>query len=125
MRIGKIGLERVLNQTIIGLPGYQRYEVNAFGKKIREIKSVSGKTGKNFKTTLDNEVQKFASKLLIKKNGSICVMDIYTGDIVAMVSSPTFNSNKFVHGISTENQIRKSFKKTLCPPHSKGIPHRA
>ena len=111
LRIGKIGLERVLNQTIIGLPGYQRYEVNAFGKKIREIKSVSGKTGKNFKTTLDNEVQKFASKLLINKNGSICVMDIYTGDIVAMVSSPTFNSNKFVHGISTND-----WKKLLDDP---------
>ena len=111
LRIGKIGLERVLNQTIIGLPGYQRYEVNAFGKKIREIKSVSGKTGKNFKTTLDNEVQKFASELLIKKNGSISVMDIYTGDIVAMVSSPTFNSNKFVHGISTND-----WKKLLDDP---------
>ena len=41
-----------------------------------------------------------ASKLLIKKSGSVCVMDIYTGDIVAMVSSPTFNPNKFVHGIN-------------------------
>ena len=111
LRIGKIGLERALNKTIIGLPGYQRYEVNAFGKKIREIKSVSGKTGKNFKTTLDNEVQKFASELLIKKNGSISVMDIYTGDIVAMVSSPTFNSNKFVHGISTND-----WKKLLDDP---------
>jgi len=100
LRIGKIGLEKVLNKEIIGLPGYQRFEVNAFGKKIREVKFVDGKVGKNFKTTLDNEVQKHASELLGEKSGSICVMDIYTGDIISMVSSPTFNPNNFVHGIS-------------------------
>ena len=59
--------------------------------------------GKNFKTTIDNEVQKFASELLKEKSGSICVMDIYTGDIVALASGPTFDPNKFVHGISLKD----------------------
>ena len=46
------------------------------------------------------DVQRFSSKLMKDKSGSICVMDIYTGDIIAMVSSPTFDANKFVHGIT-------------------------
>ena len=64
------------------------------------MKFIKGTVGENFKTTLDVEVQRFASELMKEKSGSVCVMDIYTGDIVAMVSSPTFDSNKFVHGLS-------------------------
>ena len=56
MAIGKTGLERKLDEQIIGKIGYQRYEVNAFGK-IREIKIDEGQAGKSFKTTLDYEVQ--------------------------------------------------------------------
>ena len=100
LKTGKIGLEKSLNDTIVGKPGFQRYEVNAYGKRIKEVKLIKGTTGQNFKTTLDSTVQNYASELLKGKSGSICVMDIYTGDIVAMVSSPTFDANKFVHGIS-------------------------
>ena len=51
----------------------------------------------------DKEIQKFTSKLIENKGASVCVMDIYTGDIVSMVSSPTFDPNKFVHGISQDD----------------------
>ena len=50
--VGKTGLERKLDEQIIGKVGYQRYEVNAFGKRIREIKIDEGQAGKSFKTTL-------------------------------------------------------------------------
>ena len=56
--------------------------------------------GKTFRTTLDNEVQIFAAKLLENVSGAACVMDIYNGDIISMVSSPSFNPNSFVHGIN-------------------------
>jgi len=103
LKIGKNGLEKLLNQTIIGRPGIQRFEVNAYGKRIKELKLVEGEKGKNYRTTIDQEVQEFTIKLIKEKSGSVCVMDIYTGDIVAMVSSPTFDPNKFVHGISQED----------------------
>ena len=102
LKTGKNGLEKYLNESMIGNPGIQRFEVNSSGKRIKELKIIYGTPGQNFKTTIDQEVQNFASKNLEKKTGSICVMDIYTGDIVTMVSSPTFNPNKFVHGISSE-----------------------
>ena len=103
LKTGKNGLEKSLNEEMIGKPGLQRFEVNAYGKRIKELKFVQGIPGKNYRTTLDINVQKFASELLKDKSGSICVMDIYTGDIIAMVSSPTFDANKFVHGITSKD----------------------
>jgi len=115
LKIGKTGLEKYLNESIIGRPGFQRFEVNAYGKRIKEVKSIQGTIGENFKTTLDIDIQRFASELIKNKSGSICIMDIYTGDIIAMVSSPTFDANKFVHGIAYEDwqNIIKDPKKPL------------
>ena len=102
-RVGKTGLENKLDSEVIGDVGYKRYEVNAFGKRIKEISINPGKAGKNFRTTLDLETQELASNLLKGKSGSVCVMDIYRGDIVTMVSSPIFDPNHFVHGIDKKN----------------------
>jgi len=113
LKTGKTGLEKSLNESMVGEAGYQRYEVNAYGKRVKELKFIEGTVGKNYKTTLDMDVQKFANELLKDKSGSICVMDIYTGDIIAMVSSPTFDANKFVHGINSkewQNLINDSKK---------------
>ena len=103
MRVGKTGLENKLDPEMVGSIGYKRYEVNAFGKRIKEISISQGQSGKTFKTTLDLELQKLSTKLLKDKTGSVCVMDIYKGDIVIMASSPTFDPNKFVHGISQKD----------------------
>ena len=100
LKTGKNGLEKSLNAEMIGRPGLQRFEVNAYGKRIKQLKFEEGTAGKNFRTTLDQEVQKFTTELMKDKSGSVCVMDIYTGDIIAIVSSPTFDANKFVHGIA-------------------------
>ena len=98
--IGKTGLESTLDQEMLGSPGFLRYEVNAFGKKIKQVSINNGLKGKTFRTTLDNEVQVFTSKLLENVSGAACVMDIYNGDIISMVSAPTFNPNSFIHGIN-------------------------
>ncbi len=103
LKTGKNGLEKLLNEKMIGIPGIQRFEVNAYGKRIRELKLVKGTEGQNFRTTIDKEIQKFASEQVEGTSGSVCVMDIYTGDIIALVSSPTFDPNKFVHGISNQD----------------------
>ena len=100
LKTGKNGLEKYLNDAMIGKPGVQRFEVNAYGKRIKELQFISGTPGVDFRTTIDYEVQKLASASMKDTSGSVCVMDIFTGDIVCMVSNPTFDSNKFVHGIS-------------------------
>ena len=98
--IGKTGLESALDKHMLGSPGYLRYEVNAYGKKIRQVATDKGLKGKTFRTTLDHTIQKFTGKLIENISAAVCVMDIYNGDIISMVSSPTFNPNLFVHGIS-------------------------
>ena len=115
LKTGKNGLEKNLNEQMIGTPGLQSFEVNAYCKRIKELKLIQGTPGKNFRITLDHEVQKFASSLLKDKSASVCVMDIYTGDIVSMVSNPTYDPNKFVHGISSEDweKLIKNEKKPL------------
>ncbi len=115
LKTGKNGLEKLLNDEMIGEPGLQRFEVNAYGKRIKELKLIQGIEGKNFRTTIDEKIQVFSNKQLEGKSGSICVMDIYTGDIVVSVSSPTFNPNKFVHGISRKewDELIKNERKPL------------
>jgi len=115
LKTGKNGLEKSLNEEIIGFPGLQRFEVNAYGKRIKELKYIQGKAGINYRLTIDQEVQKYASEMLKEKSGSVCVMDIYTGDIIASVSSPTFNANEFVHGIREEywKELIQNKKKPL------------
>ena len=123
LKIGKNGLEKFLNKRIVGQPGIQRFEVNAYGKRIKELELFKGNAGENFRTTLDQEVQKFTSELIKKKSGSVCVMDIYTGDIVSIVSNPTFDPNKFVHGISQEDwqALIKDTKKPLINKSMAGL----
>ena len=123
LKIGKNGLEKFLNKRIVGQPGIQRFEVNAYGKRIKELELFKGNAGENFRTTIDQEVQKFTSELIKKKSGSVCVMDIYTGDIVSLVSNPTFDPNKFVHGISQEDwqALIKDTKKPLINKSMAGL----
>ena len=101
--VGKTGLENSLDQNIIGEVGFQRYEVNAYGKRIKQIEVDQGVAGKDYQTTIDLEVQSVASDLLKDKAGAVCVMDIYNGDVIAMTSSPNYDPNAFVHGIETKD----------------------
>ena len=113
--VGKTGLENKLDKDIIGKVGFQRYEVNAFGKRIKQIQIDPGESGKNYRTTLDLEVQKYTSEVLEDKAASVCVMDIYNGDIITMASSPSYDPNSFVHGIDKKywNELISNEKKPL------------
>ncbi len=113
--VGKTGLENKLDKDIIGKVGFQRYEVNAFGKRIKQIQVDPGESGKNYRTTLDLEVQKYTAGVLEDKAASVCVMDIYNGDIITMASSPSYDPNSFVHGIDKKywNELISNEKKPL------------
>ena len=127
LRVGKIGLEKTFEKELIGTNGVQRYEVNAYGKRINQIDHLDGSKGKNINLTIDTEVQILANNLLKNKSGSIVVMDIYTGEIIAMHSSPSFDPNLFFHGISNENwkkikddPLRPLLNKTIAGLYSPG-----
>ena len=123
LRVGKIGLEKTYENQLIGSNGIQRYEVNAYGKRINQIDFVEGKKGTNIKLTVDTEIQAQCNELLKDKAGSICVMDIFTGELIAMHSSPSFDPNLFLYGISHDNwnEILNNPKKPLINRSIQGL----
>ena len=123
LNVGKVGLEKTFENELIGTNGVQRYEVNAYGKRINQIDHIDGKKGKNIHLTIDTEIQKFCNELLADRAGSISVMDIYTGEIIAMSSSPTFDSNLFLYGIAYDawNKIIKNPLKPLTNKTVSGL----
>ena len=114
LRVGKSGLEKKFENELIGTNSVQRYEVNAFGKRINQIDFKEGTKGQTINLTIDTEVQKLTSELLKGKAGSISVMDIYTGEIIAMNSSPAFDPNLFLYGI--DEKLWKSIKSDPLNP---------
>ena len=127
LKVGKVGLEKSFEDKLIGSNDIERYEVNAYGRRISQLEFQKGKKGETLRLTIDTEVQKLTTELLKDKAGSICVMDIYTGEIIAMNSSPSFDPNLFVFGISKDdwqlirnNPLKPLVNKTLQGNYSPG-----
>ena len=127
LKVGKTGLEKTFENELIGTNGIQRYEVNAYGKRISQLDHSEGINGKTIKLTIDTEIQKLCNELLKDVAGSISVMDIYTGEIVAMQSSPSFDPNLFLFGINQDdwqlirnNPLKPLVNKTLSGLYSPG-----
>ena len=127
LKVGKTGLEKTLENELIGTNGIQRYEVNAYGKRISQLDHTDGVNGNTIKLTIDTEVQKLCSELLKNVAGSISVMDIYTGEVIAMQSSPSFDPNLFLFGINHDdwqlirnNPLKPLVNKTLTGLYSPG-----
>ena len=102
LRVGKNGLEKTFETQLIGTNTVQRFEVNAYGKRINQLEVQNGDQGESLRITIDTEIQNYTSELLADDAGSISIMDIYTGEIVAMNSSPSFNPNDFLYGIGSK-----------------------
>jgi len=127
LKVGKTGLEKTFENELIGTNGIKRYEVNAFGKRISQLDHKEGLNGKTIKLTIDTEIQKLCGELLQNVAGSISVMDIYTGEIIAMQSSPSFDPNLFLFGINQDdwhlirnNPLKPLVNKTLSGLYSPG-----
>ena len=127
LKVGKTGLEKTFENDLIGTNGIERYEVNAYGKRIRQINYQDGLNGNTIQLTIDTEVQKLCNELLKNVAGSISVIDIYTGEIVAMQSSPSFDPNLFLFGINQDDwqlirndPLKPLVNKTLSGLYSPG-----
>tara|TARA_Y100000739_G_scaffold210190_1_gene200592 strand:- start:525 stop:2204 length:1680 start_codon:yes stop_codon:yes gene_type:complete len=99
-QIGKVGIERELEITLRGKAGTKKVEVNALGRVMREIERKEGSKGANLKLTLDTNLQAYVRARLGNESASVVVMDCNSGEILAICSSPAYDPNKFVRGIS-------------------------
>jgi len=127
-QIGKVGLEARQEEVLRGKAGTKRVEVNAAGRVMRELDRQEGKAGANIQLTVDNALQGYVQARLGGESAAAVVMDCETGDLLAIASSPSFDPNLFVRGISvsdyallTENKYRPLANKAvqgLYPPGS-------
>ncbi|MDA9556244.1 penicillin-binding protein 2 [Vibrio sp.] len=98
--IGKLGIERFYEETLHGIAGYQEVEVNSRGRVVKTLKYVPPIPGKDIILNIDINLQRYVHDLLDGRRGSAVVLDPEDNGILAMVSSPSYDPNAFVHGIS-------------------------
>lgn len=113
--IGKTGVERFYEDELHGEVGYEEVETNARGRVLRVLKRDEAQSGKDIYLTLDYELQQVAKKALAGRRGAVVALVPDTGEILAMVSEPSFDPNLFVTGISFKayGELRDSIDQPL------------
>ncbi len=102
--VGKVGVERAYDSLLRGQAGYRRIEVNALGREMRELSRQEGLPGKTVTLTIDRGLQAFTlARLSEQQSAAAAVIEIATGNILALASSPSFDPNLFVRGITTRD----------------------
>lgn len=99
-QIGKIGLEAQRENLLRGKAGNKRVEVNASGRIMRELDRQEGQAGSDLQITIDNALQSYTHARLAEESAAAVVIDCETGDLLACTSSPSYDPNLFVRGIS-------------------------
>ncbi len=99
-KVGKDGIERVMEPALRGAPGAKRTEVTARGKLVRDLATRADIPGKTMRLTIDTGLQEYAARRLGNESGSVVVIDCQTGGILAMASMPSYDPNSFSDGIS-------------------------
>ncbi len=127
MRFGKKGAERSLEDDLRGRAGAVQVEVNSVGRVVRELDRTEGQPGSNALLTIDLDLQRFTAERLAEqqkdfehKSGSVVVLDVITGDVLAMVSTPGFDPNTFARGI-TQGEWRELLESPERPLNNKAI----
>lgn len=101
--IGKLGVEKSYENILHGSIGHQQVEVNAQGRIVRVLEKVPSKIGKNLHLTINHSLQTAALRLLQGKKGAIVAIDPRNGDVLALVSAPSYDPNAFVNGIGLKS----------------------
>ena len=102
LRIGKRGVELAYDEKIRGKAGASRVEVNAYGRVIRELDRVDGTQGEDAYLTIDRQLQHLIYDRLKDESAGCAVMDVETGDVLALVSTPGFDPNAFNVGLTSD-----------------------
>ena len=118
--IGQYGLEKKWEQYLRGKGGGQQVEVDAVGRRVRVLSEVISGPGYTVHLTLDRKLQQTAYEALQGKEGTIVVLDVHSGAILAMASTPAFDPNVFARGIKGD-EWRALIKDRLRPLSNRAI----
>lgn len=119
-RIGKAGMEKVLDLELRGKSGTSQVEVNAFGREIRELRRLEGLRGAETSLTIDMELQKYVAQRLGDEAAAAAVIDIHTGEVLSLNSTPSFDPNAFNRGL-TQSEWKKLASDPRSPLNNKSI----
>jgi len=101
-RTGKAGVEKIYDMALRGKGGTSQVEVNSVGRVIRELEREEGEPGVDLALTLDMRLQEYAAQRLGEESAAVVVMDIHTGELIVMASTPSFDPNSFNRGLTPE-----------------------
>jgi penicillin-binding protein 2 len=118
--IGKFGIEKSWESQLRGEGGGQQIEVDASGQRLRKVGEEEAKTGESLVLTIDLELQRKAEAAMQGKEGAMVVLGVHTGEVLAMVSHPTFDPNIFARGIRT-SEWRALMDDPLKPLNNRAI----
>lgn len=126
-QFGQVGIEAKYEDLLRGKAGVKRVEVNSANRVMRELDRREGSTGADLQLTVDTDLQDYILARLGEESASVVVMDLETGDLKAIASAPSYDPNKFVHGISTadyallrDNDHRPQASKTVQDAYPPG-----
>jgi penicillin-binding protein 2 len=113
--IGKLGIEQSYESQLHGITGVEQMETSAGGRAVRRLSSHAATPGNNVVLSLDIKLQKMIEDLFGDRRGALVAIDPRNGEVLALVSKPTFDPNLFVEGIDTENwaALNESLDKPL------------
>ena len=113
--IGKLGVEQSYEAQLHGTTGVEEIETSAGGRAVRRLASTSATPGNTVVLSIDIKLQKLVEELFGDRRGALVALDPQTGQVLALVSKPTFDPNLFVDGIDTENwqALNESIDKPL------------
>lgn len=117
--IGKAGVEKYYEDTLHGTVGYQQIETDVSGRTVQVLTKQAPISGSKLYLTVDSRLQKIAYEALQDKRGAVVLMDVNNGNILTMTSSPSFNPNLFVNGVSHDDY------KILSDAHDRPLYNRA
>jgi len=118
--IGQFGLERRWEEHLRGQSGGQQVEVDALGRRVRVLHEVEDVPGHNVFLTLDRDLQETGYQALRGKEGAIVALDVNSGAILALVSTPAFDPNVFARGINAE-QWRAMIRDRTNPLNNRAL----
>lgn len=121
--IGKSGVEEYYEAQLHGTTGFQQVEIDADGKAVRILSSKAPTSGSNLILSTDSKLQEIAETAFGERRGSLVAIKPSTGEVLAFVSMPTFDSNLFVGGIDVENWklLNESLDKPLINRPIRGV----
>jgi len=99
MRLGKNGIEQLYEQKLRGKAGTRQLEVNVVGSPVRELAKQEAKAGPTLALTIDTRLQEFVVQRLGQESGAVVVMQVHTGEVLALASMPSYDPNEFSKGI--------------------------